>query len=111
MDLADYSQAVFDKIRSEFGAFAGKLNLRNITYIPMSALNGDMVVGRGGHLNWYQGSTLMDLLETVSIEDDINREDFRFPVNGCAARKRRNCTTFAVTWGVSNRVRCGRAMP
>lgn len=80
MDLVDYSQAVFDKICSEFGAFAEKLNLRNIAYIPMSALNGDMVVERGGHLNWYQGSTLMDLLETVSIEDDINREDFRFPV-------------------------------
>jgi sulfate adenylyltransferase subunit 1 len=46
----------------------------------MSALNGDMVVERGDHLNWYQGSTLMDLLENVSIEDDINREDFRFPV-------------------------------
>ncbi|MBL8499888.1 MAG: sulfate adenylyltransferase subunit CysN [Nitrosomonas sp.] len=80
MDLVDYSQAVFAKIRSEFGAFAEKLNLRNIAYIPMSALNGDMVVERGDHLNWYQGSTLMDLLETVSIEDDINREDFRFPV-------------------------------
>ena len=80
MDLVDYSQAVFDKICSDFGAFAEKLNLRNIVYIPMSALNGDMVVERGEHLDWYQGSTLMDLLETVSIEDDINREDFRFPV-------------------------------
>lgn len=80
MDLVDYSQAVFDKICSGFGAFAEKLNLRNIVYIPMSALNGDMVVERGGHLGWYKGSTLMDLLETVSVEDDINREDFRFPV-------------------------------
>jgi len=80
MDLVDYSQAVFDKICSDFGAFAEKLNLRNIVYIPMSALNGDMVVECGEHLDWYQGSTLMDLLETVSIEDDINREDFRFPV-------------------------------
>lgn len=80
MDLVDYSQAVFDKICSDFGAFAEKLNLHNVVYIPMSALNGDMVVERGDHLNWYQGSTLIDLLETVSIEDDINREDFRFPV-------------------------------
>ena len=80
MDLMDYSQAVFERICKDFAAFAEKLNLHNITYIPMSALNGDMVVERGDHLNWYQNSTLMDLLENVSIEDDINREDFRFPV-------------------------------
>lgn len=80
MDLVDYSHAVFEKICQDFSAFAEKLNLRNIVYIPMSALNGDMVVERGDHLDWYQGFTLMDLLENVSIEDDINREDFRFPV-------------------------------
>ena len=80
MDLVDYSQPVFEKICQDFAAFSAKLNLPNIVYIPMSALNGDMVVERGDHLDWYQGSTLMDLLENVSIEDDINREDFRFPV-------------------------------
>jgi len=80
MDLVDYSQSVFEKICKDFATFAEKLNLRNIEYIPMSALNGDMVVERGDHLDWYQGSTLMDLLENVSIEDDINHEDFRFPV-------------------------------
>lgn len=80
MDLVDHSQPVFEKICQDFSAFSEKLKLRNITYIPISALNGDMVVERGEHLSWYQGSTLMDLLETVSIEDDINREDFRFPV-------------------------------
>lgn len=80
MDLVDYSQSVFEKICQDFAAFAEKLNLRNIEYIPMSALNGDMVVERGDQLNWYQGSTLIDLLENVSIEDDINHEDFRFPV-------------------------------
>ncbi|MEK6596376.1 MAG: sulfate adenylyltransferase subunit CysN [Pseudomonadota bacterium] len=80
MDLVDYSQPVFEKICQDFAAFAEKLNLRNIEYIPMSALNGDMVVERGDQLNWYQGSTLIDLLENVSIEDDINHEDFRFPV-------------------------------
>ncbi|MBX3615658.1 sulfate adenylyltransferase subunit CysN [Nitrosomonas sp.] len=80
MDLVDYSQAVFEKICEDFSAFAVNLNLRNINYIPMSALNGDMVVERGDRLDWYQGTTLMDLLETVSIEDDINRDDFRFPI-------------------------------
>lgn len=80
MDLVDYSQSVFEKICKDFATFAEKLNLRNIEYIPMSALNGDMVVERGDHLDWYQGSTLMNLLENVSIEDDVNHEDFRFPV-------------------------------
>ncbi len=80
MDLVDYSQSVFERICKDFAAFAENLNLHNITYIPMSALNGDMVVERGDHLDWYENSTLMDLLENVSIEDDINREDFRFPV-------------------------------
>ena len=80
MDLVDYSQSVFERICKDFAAFAENLKLHNITYIPMSALNGDMVVERGDHLDWYQNSTLMDLLENVSIEDDINREDFRFPV-------------------------------
>lgn len=80
MDLVDYSQSVFERICKDFAAFAENLKLHNITYIPMSALNGDMVVERGDHLDWYQNSTLMDLLENVSIEDDINREAFRFPV-------------------------------
>ena len=80
MDLVDYSESVFEKICQEFSVFAEKLDLKNIAYIPMSALNGDMVVERGDRLDWFQGLTLMDLLENVSIEDDINREDFRFPV-------------------------------
>ncbi len=80
MDLVDFSQGVFDGICRDFNVFFEKIQLHNLTYIPMSALNGDMVVERGEHLDWYQGSTLMDVLETISIEDDINREDFRFPV-------------------------------
>lgn len=80
MDLVEFSQSVFESICDEFAVFAQKLDLRNVTYIPMSALHGDMVVERGDRLDWYQGVTLMSLLETLSIEDDINREDFRFPV-------------------------------
>ena len=80
MDLVDYSQSVFEGICKDFAAFAVGLDLRNIEYIPMSALQGDMVVERGDQLDWYQGVTLMDLLENVSIEDDVNHEDFRFPV-------------------------------
>ena len=80
MDLVDYSQEVLEKIQHDFSIFADKLGLKNIAYIPMSALNGDMVVERGDKLPWYEGVTLMNLLENISIEHDINLEDFRFPI-------------------------------
>lgn len=80
MDLVDYSQQVFDDICKDFAAFANDLNLHDIKYIPMSALQGDMVVERGDKLAWYQGSTLLDLLENVAIDHDINVKDFRYPV-------------------------------
>jgi sulfate adenylyltransferase subunit 1 len=80
MDLVDYSQDAFERICQEFHGFAAGLNLKNIVYIPMSALNGDMVVERGNNLGWYEGMTLMDLLEKVPVDHDINLEDFRFPV-------------------------------
>jgi len=80
MDLVDYSREVFERICRDFAAFAEELKLQNITYIPMSALNGDMVVERGDNLSWYEGVTLMDLLENIPIDHDINLVDFRFPV-------------------------------
>jgi len=80
MDLVDYSHDVVKKISQEFSKFADKLGLDNIVYIPMSALNGDMVVERGNNLSWYKGVTLMDLLENIPIDHDINLEDFRFPI-------------------------------
>ena len=80
MDLVDYSQTVFDDIHKEFSAFSDDLGLKNVEYIPMSALNGDMVVERGDNLPWYKGVTLMSLLEDVVIDHDINLADFRFPV-------------------------------
>ncbi|MCB1948976.1 sulfate adenylyltransferase subunit CysN [Nitrosomonas sp.] len=80
MDLVDYSQSVFDEICKDFSRFAERLNFHHIDFIPISALRGDMVVERGDQLNWYKGMTLMDLLENISISHDVNREDFRFPV-------------------------------
>jgi sulfate adenylyltransferase subunit 1 len=80
MDLVDYSHEVLEKIQHDFSVFADKLGLKNIVYIPMSALNGDMVVERGDKLPWYEGVTLMDLLENIPIDHDTNLEDFRFPV-------------------------------
>jgi sulfate adenylyltransferase subunit 1 len=80
MDLVNYSCDVVNKISQDFTGFADRLGLDNIVYIPMSALNGDMVVERGNNLPWYKGVTLMELLENISIDHDINLEDFRFPV-------------------------------
>ena len=80
MDMVDYSQARFDEIVAEYQAFAAQLSLNDVRFIPLSALNGDMVVERGDHLSWYQGPALLELLEQVEIDHDVNTSDFRFPV-------------------------------
>ena len=80
MDMVDYSEARYDEICAEYLAFAEQLGLHNITCVPLSALAGDMLVDRGENLNWYQGATLMELLENVEIDHDVNTTDFRYPV-------------------------------
>ena len=80
MDLVDYAQDVFDKIVADYQEFAAKLGIGKVQFIPMSALNGDMVVERGDRLDWYCGPTLLDLLETASASHDEHAEPFRFPV-------------------------------
>jgi sulfate adenylyltransferase subunit 1 len=80
MDLVGYSQDVFNSIQKEFSAFASRLNLHDVRYIPISALHGDMVVEPGEKLPWYDGTPLLELLETIEIASDINTENFRFPV-------------------------------
>ncbi|MCP5268727.1 MAG: sulfate adenylyltransferase subunit CysN [Zoogloeaceae bacterium] len=80
MDLVNYDQAVFEKIRTDYLAFAEKLGIGDIRFIPMSALNGDMVVDRGQHLDWYNGPTLLDVLETSPPAHNETVEKFRFPV-------------------------------
>ncbi len=80
MDLVDYDEAVYDRIRREFRAWAAKLDASDIRFIPVSALKGDMVVGRGDNMPWYQGYTLLGMLENLEIGADRNLQDFRFPV-------------------------------
>jgi len=80
MDMVDYSEARFNEICADYLDFATQLDLHNITCIPLSALIGDMLVERGNNLNWYQGATLMELLENIEIDYDLNTTDFRFPV-------------------------------
>ena len=80
MDMVDYEQSRFEEIVADYTAFASQLGLRDVHCIPLSALNGDMVVERGDNLDWYEGPALLELLETVAIDHDVNTSDFRFPV-------------------------------
>lgn len=80
MDLADYSEEVFNSIKDEFSNFANKLDVKDIHFIPISALHGDNVVDRSEHMDWYDGQTLMHYLENVHIGSDHNFIDCRFPV-------------------------------
>jgi sulfate adenylyltransferase subunit 1 len=84
MDLVDYDQAVFEKIRADYLAFATEIGLQradhDIRFIPLSALNGDMIVDRGDSMDWYQGPTLLDMLEVAPAAHTEKAESFRFPV-------------------------------
>ena len=80
MDLVDYSQDVFDRIMADYLEFAEKLGIEDVRFIPLSALNGDMVVDRGERLNWYQGPTLIEVLEAASTTHAAHAEPLRFPV-------------------------------
>lgn len=80
MDLVDYSQDVFDKITQDYTDLTARLEIRDVRFIPISALKGDNVVEPGTNMPWYQGSTMMHLLENVHIASDRNLIDMRFPV-------------------------------
>jgi bifunctional enzyme CysN/CysC len=80
MDLVDYDEAVFDRIKDEFRAFATKLDIGDLSFVPVSALLGDNVVHRSDNMPWYEGSSLLHHLEDVHIASDRNLIDVRFPV-------------------------------
>ncbi|HEY2411235.1 MAG TPA: sulfate adenylyltransferase subunit CysN [Pirellulaceae bacterium] len=80
MDIVDYSQETYDKIRADYQSFAARLDLPDVHFLPLSALKGDNVVSQSPRMPWYNGPTLMHLLETVYIGSDRNLEDLRFPV-------------------------------
>ncbi|MBV9444468.1 MAG: GTP-binding protein [Streptosporangiaceae bacterium] len=80
MDLVDYSQSVFERICADFSAFAARLDIGDLTFVPMSALHGDNVVERSANMPWYDGPSLLHHLEHVHIASDRNLIDVRFPV-------------------------------
>ena len=80
MDLVDYAQDVYESIRAEFTAFATKLDVPDLTVIPISALRGDNIVTRSEAMPWYEGPSLLHHLENVHVASDRNLIDARFPV-------------------------------
>lgn len=80
MDLMDYSQEVYEQIKQDYIAFAAKMSADDVHFIPMSALKGDNLVEKSPHMPWYDGATLMHMLENLYIGSDRNLRDFRFPV-------------------------------
>ncbi|MCP4297890.1 MAG: adenylyl-sulfate kinase [Proteobacteria bacterium] len=80
MDLVEYSQEVFERIVAEFREYLKKLDIHDIAFIPVSALEGDNIVHKSSDTPWYQGETLLQLLENLDVIADRNLVDFRFPV-------------------------------
>lgn len=80
MDLVDFSEDVYNDIISQFEEFSSKLVIKDVRFIPISALLGDNVVNRSSNMDWYLGATLLYTLETIHVSSDMNRVDARFPV-------------------------------
>jgi sulfate adenylyltransferase subunit 1 len=80
MDLVDYSQDVYNNIVIDYAEIAKTLALKDVTYLPISALKGDNIVDKSEDLNWFEGTTLLELLENVQLENDVNLSHARLPV-------------------------------
>ena len=80
MDLMDYSEEVYNQIQQDYLKFAEQLDIPDIQFVPISALEGDNVVGQSEKTPWFDGTPLMQMLENIEIGEDDNHEDFRFPV-------------------------------
>ena len=80
MDLVDYDEAVFNKIVQDYDAVSSKMMIKDVRYIPISALKGDNVVNRSTNMPWYQNAPLLHTLETIHISSDTNKVDARFPI-------------------------------
>ncbi len=80
MDLVDYSQDVYNNIVIDYAEVAKSLGLKDVQYIPISALNGDNIVTKSENFPWYEGESLLHILEHVEVHSDINLTDARFPV-------------------------------
>ena len=105
MDLIGYDQAIYDRIVKAYQEFAATLGLKDITPIPLSALTGDNVVERGDKLGWYEGPTLIELLESLSVYDESHNAPFRFPVQLVARHNGHEANDFR---GYMGRIEAGK---
>jgi len=80
MDLVDHSQDVYNNIVIDYSAVAASLGLKDVRYIPISAINGDNIVDRSDNFPWYEGDSLLHILETIEVQRDVNLKDARLPV-------------------------------
>jgi sulfate adenylyltransferase subunit 1 len=105
MDLVNYDRSVYERIVGAYTAFAKSLGLQDITAIPLSALAGDNVVERGDNMPWYEGPTLIELLESISVYDETHDAPFRFPVQLVARHNGHEANDFR---GYMGRIESGR---
>ena len=105
MDLVSYDQTVYDRIVAAYQAFAQQLGLKDIRPIPLSALAGDNVVTRGEKLSWYQGPTLIELLESLTVYDESHEDPLRFPVQLVARHDGHQANDFR---GYMGRIEAGK---
>lgn len=105
MDLVDYDQRVYDRIVAAYQQFAQQLGLQDVHAIPLSALAGDNVVTASERMGWYQGPTLIELLESLSVYEDAHEEAFRFPVQLVARHNGHEANDFR---GYMGRIEAGK---
>jgi sulfate adenylyltransferase subunit 1 len=105
MDLVNYDQVVYDRIVNAYKAFANTLGLKDITPIPLSALTGENVVDKSEKLGWYQGPTLIELLESLSVYDESHNAPVRFPVQLVARHNGHEANDFR---GYMGRIEAGK---
>jgi sulfate adenylyltransferase subunit 1 len=105
MDLVNYDQRVYERIVGAYTEFAQSLGLQDITALPLSALAGDNVVERGDNMAWYQGPTLIELLESISVYDETHDAPFRFPVQLVARHNGHEANDFR---GYMGRIESGK---
>ncbi|NYE62110.1 sulfate adenylyltransferase subunit 1 [Duganella sp. 1224] len=105
MDLVNYDQDIYNRIVKAYGEFAASLGLKDITPIPLSALTGDNVVEKSEKLGWYQGPTLIELLESLSVYDESHDAPFRFPVQLVARHNGHEANDFR---GYMGRIEAGK---
>jgi sulfate adenylyltransferase subunit 1 len=105
MDLVDYDQRVYERIVAAYQAFADSLGLKDVTAIPLSALSGDNVVDASGRMPWYEGPTLIELLEGLSVYDEAHAAPFRFPVQLVARHNGHEANDFR---GYMGRIESGK---